>query len=89
MGLEHGDDLGQTLVTHVLQHTQHTGLEEDLGGTQAVLGGVQLQGSQDLVRHLSAIHEALRDGVGSQDGVSVQRTSLHCTDVETSSHHYK
>ena len=70
MGLEHGDDLGQTLVTHVFKHTQDTGLEEDLGDTKTVLIGVHLESVEDLICDLLAIDKALWDSVGGQDGVS-------------------
>ena len=36
VGLEHGNDLGQALVTHVLKGTQHSGLEEHLCGRYEV-----------------------------------------------------
>lgn len=69
-GLEVGDDLGQTLVTHVLQHTQHTSPEEHLGVAQSVFILVQLQSIQDLLSDNLAINESLRDSVGGQDGVT-------------------
>merc|ERR1719295_1570637 len=70
-GLEHGDDLGQTLVAHVFKHTQYTCLEEDFGGAKLILVGIQLQCGQDLVGHLLAINESLGDSVGGQDGVTL------------------
>lgn len=30
-GLQHGDDLGQTLISHLFQLTKQTSFEEDLG----------------------------------------------------------
>ena len=70
MGLEHGDNLSETFVTHVLKHTQDTSLEEDLGDTKSVLVGVHLQSCEDLVCNLFAIDESLWDSIRSQDGVS-------------------
>ena len=70
MGLEEGDNLGQTLVTHVFKHTQDTSLEENLCCAKTVFIGVHLQGGQDLVGDLLTINESLWDGVGGQDGVS-------------------
>ena len=73
MGLEHGDDLGQSLVTHLLQGTEHTGLEEDLAGAELVLGCLQLQGSKDVAGDLLAVDEAFGDGIGGTDGVTEGR----------------
>ena len=70
MGLEHGDDLGQTLISHLLQHTQDSGLEEDLGVTETVLCRVQLQSEQDLLRNDLSVRKAIWDSIRGQDGVS-------------------
>jgi len=71
VGLEERDDLGETLVSHVFQHTQDAGLEEDLGGAETVLVRVHLKGRQDLLSHNLAVHKTLGNRVGSQDGVSI------------------
>ena len=70
VGLEERDDLGETLVTHVLELTEHTGAEEDFGVAETVLVGVQSQGAQHLLCDHLAVNEALGHGVGGQDGVS-------------------
>lgn len=70
VGLEHRDDLRQTLISHVLKGTQHSGLEKDLSGTKTVFLGVELKGRQDVASDLLAVNESLRDGAGSQDGVA-------------------
>ena len=70
MGLEHGDNLSETFVTHILKHTEDTSLEEDLGDTKSVFVRVHLQSGEDLVCNLFAINEALWDSIRGQDGVS-------------------
>ena len=70
VSLEQGNDFGQTFVTHILKHTQHTSFEEDFGCAKTVLVGVHLEGRQDLVCHLLTINESLGDGVGGKNGVS-------------------
>ena len=64
MSLEHGNDLSETFISHLLQHTEHASLEEHLGVSQSVLCGVQLEGQEDLLSDNFAISKALRDGVG-------------------------
>ncbi len=86
VSLEVGHDLGQTLVTHILKHTQHTSPEEDLGVTQTVVISIELQSGQNLLGNNLAIDKGtLWDGVGSQDGVSAgdkgnktQTTKSYC-----------
>ena len=70
MGLQQRDDLGESLVTELLQVTQHSGLEEDLRVAQTVLVLVELQSQQNLLSGSLGLHETLGDSVGSQDGVS-------------------
>ena len=77
VGLEQGDDLRQTLVTHILKHTQYTSLEEDFGGTKTVFVGVHLESGQELVSNNFAVNESLGNGVGGQDGVSAGRETTH------------
>ena len=82
MRLQQRDDLGQALVTPVLQRAQHAGLEEHLRVAQAVVVLVKHfvldQLSEYLVSHLLAIAEALWDGIRSQDGVSVRGGTNKC-----------
>ena len=70
MGLEERDDLGETVVTHVLKPTEHTGPEEDLRVAETVVVGVELERGQHLLRRHLAVDEAFGDGIGSEDGVS-------------------
>ena len=70
--LEVGDDLGQTLVSHLLKLTKDAGLEEDLRVTDAVVLP-KVKGSENLLRGDLAVAEAGRNGVGREDGVSVER----------------
>lgn len=43
IGLELGEDNGQSLIPHVLQSTQHTSTEEHLAVTETVLAGFELK----------------------------------------------
>ena len=70
MGLEHRDDLGQFLVSQVLQACQHSSLEEDFGDATAILRRVQLDCLENVRSHLLAVNEAVWDRVRSQDGVA-------------------
>lgn len=76
MSLEHRDDLSETFISHLFQHTENTSLEEDLGVSEPVLGGVQLQGQKDFLSDNLAISKSLRDGVGGQNGVSTKLTII-------------
>ena len=72
--LEERDDLGESLVAHVLQHTEHAGAEEHLGVAEAVVIAVELQRRQHLLGHHLAVDEPFRDGVRRQDRVSAEST---------------
>ena len=76
VSLEVGKYLRQTLVTHVLKLTEHTGTEEDLGMAQSVLILVELKSGQNLLSHDLAVNESLRHHIRGQDGVSGRGTQL-------------
>jgi len=70
MSLEKADDSRQPFVTHILKITEDASLEEDLGASNLVLVGVNLDGGKDLLSCNLGVDEAFRDGIGSKDGVS-------------------
>ena len=80
MGLEERDDLGETVVAHVLKPTEHTGPEEDLGVAETVVVGVELQRGEHLLRRHLAVDEAFGDGIGSEDGVPEGDELAECWD---------
>ena len=69
IGLELCEDNGQSLISHVLQSTQHTSTEEHLAVAQTVLTGFELKGCNKEFSCLPAIHEASWDGFGSKDHI--------------------
>jgi len=71
--LEVCHNLGQSLVSHVLQSAEHSSLEEDLGVTETVVVLVELQSNEDLLGDNLAVDETRRDHVRSQDRVSIEK----------------
>ena len=73
MSLEEAHDSGETLFTKILKMTKYTSPEEHLGvsALKAVL--LKLESIKYILSHNLAINKALGDGVGSQDGVSVEK----------------
>ena len=69
IGLELGEDDGESLVPHLFQSTQHPSTEEHLAVTEAVLTGLKLKGGEEELRSLPAVHEASWDGLGSKDHI--------------------
>lgn len=85
MSLEEGDDLGETVVAHILEATENAGPEEDLGVAETVVVGIELQRGEDLLRSNLAIDETFGDRVGGQDGVPAFSESpqyYDCTDTD-------
>jgi len=68
--LELGDDLWETLVTHVFQFADNTGAEEDLGKTDTVFALVQLQSFNQFLDSNLSVHESGWDSGGSQNLVT-------------------
>ena len=69
VGLELGEDDGESLVSHVLQSTQHPGTEEHLAVTEAVLAGLKLKGGEKEFCSFPAVHEASWNRLGSKDHI--------------------
>lgn len=67
--LEVRDDLGQAFVPEVLQHSEDSSLEEDLGVTQSVVILIQLKSGQHLLTHHFTIDETRWNDIGGQNGV--------------------
>ena len=57
MGLKHGDDLGETFITHFFKFTEYASLEEDFGETKSVLGVVKLKSCKDLPGDFFGVNE--------------------------------
>ena len=67
--LEVGKNLGETLITHLFQLTQHSGFEEDLGVSDTILI-LNVQSGKNLLGCDFTVDESSWDGIWSQDGVS-------------------
>ncbi|WAR10655.1 hypothetical protein MAR_035731 [Mya arenaria] len=81
--LEQTYNAGQTFIAHVFKVSQDTGFEEDLGVTDLVVVGVDLDGAEALLSGNLGINKALGHGAGGQDGViDCLRVFVHtlCTD---------
>ena len=71
VSLELDDQVCDPEVPLLLEVGEHTGAEEDLGLTDPVEAGVQLQGLDHLLARLLAVHEPLGDHVGGEQLVSL------------------
>jgi hypothetical protein len=76
MGLEHGNNLSKTLISHFFQHTEYASLKEDLSVAQSVLCRVKLESQKNLLGDNLAISKSLRDSVGGEDRVSTKCKSM-------------
>ena len=71
VGLELDDQIGDSKVSLLFEVSQNTGAEENLGLTDPVEVGVQLQSLDHLVAGLLAVHEALGNDVGREELVAL------------------
>ena len=67
--LKVGDDLTETLVSHVLEGSEDAGLEEDLGVSQTVVVLIQLQRVEHLLSDHLAVDETWRNHVRRQNRI--------------------
>lgn len=69
--LEVDDEVCDLVVPFLFQMSQDSGPEEDLGLSDSEQVRVELQRFNHLLARLLAVHEALRDGVGSEQLVAL------------------
>jgi len=80
--LEVGEDAGQLLLAHLLELTEDTGLEEDLGVSDTIVVA-EIQRRQHLLRCHFAVHEAGRNGVRSENRVAVDSNENNSLTLRT------
>ncbi len=71
VGLEFDDEIRDSEISLLFQMSKNSGAEENLGLTDPVQVGVQLQSLDHLVASLLAVHESFGNDVGSEELVTL------------------